>query len=164
MKISIAIILFSLPFGLLAQSEVAGIYRNYSFCEIQLNADSTFLFSWYRDLYGAWAKGKWTLKKDTVYFHKIPMYDTLHVTEKNGSTVDTLLLSKYSKQRRLTAEMLSEITVQQIEQNGNSLPDTMLFKENRLYEMKDGSIITEKQPGIRRGSEHDPWYFKLAKE
>ena len=129
MKILMAMLLLSLPFTSPAQSEVIGIYNNYSFSEIQLNTDNTFLFSWYHDLNGRWVKGKWAFKKDTVYFHKIPMYDTLSTINKNGNNVDTLLLAKYSKQRRLTAEMMSEITVGSTEQNGDFLPDTMLFKE-----------------------------------
>ena len=160
MRIWIIPILLTLSFNLFGQSEVAGHYRNHFFCDIQLNADSTFEYNWHLDLNGRWTKGTWTLKGDTVYFHIIPMYDTLNITKSNGITADTLILSKYSIQRRITPQQLTEMTMGSVEQNGTWLPDKLVFKENRLYEIKNGKLVTGKRIIIKRGSESDPWYFK----
>lgn len=161
MKILIIALLLPLSFNLFGQSPVAGHYRNYFFCDIQLHADSTFEYNWYNDLHGSWTKGTWTLKDDTVYFHIIPMYDTLSIAKGDGKTADTLILSKYSTPRRVTPQQLAEITINSIEQSRASLPDTMVFKYNRLYEIKNGILVTDKRIVIKRGSESDPWYFKI---
>ena len=149
-----------LSFNLFGQSKAIGHYRNHFFSEIQLNADSSFEYNWYRDLYGRWRKGIWSSKGDTIYFHIVPMYDTLRIIKGNGMTADTLILSKYSKPRRLTLQALAEISVTSIEQNGMTLSDKMVLKGNKLYEIKNGSLVTEKRIVIKKGSESDPWYFK----
>ncbi|RYX87187.1 hypothetical protein EON73_01920 [bacterium] len=160
MKISIIAFLLALSFNLFGQSKVVGHYRNHFFSQIQLNADSTFEYNWHLDLHGSWTKGTWSSKGDTIYFHIVPMYDTLSITKKNGMTADTLILSKYSKPRRLTPQILAEFSVTSIEQNQMVIPDKMVFKENKLYESKNGNLVTEKRIIIKRGSESDPWYFK----
>lgn len=88
------------------------------------------------------------------------MFDTLSIIKNNGITADTLILSKYSNPRRISTQQLAEITLQSIEQNRMNLPDKMVFKENKLYEIKNGILVTEKRRVIKRGSEADPWYFK----
>ena len=160
MKIPIIAFLLTLSFNLFGQSKVVGHYRNHFFSEIQLNADSTFEYNYYLDLHGSWTKGTWSSKGDTIYFHIVPMYDTLSITKKNGVTADTLILSKYSKPGRLTSKVLSEITARSIEQNRMVLPAKMVFRKKKLYKIKDGRLVIEKRIVIKRGSESDPWYFK----
>ncbi len=161
MKILTTVLLLTLSFNSFGQSKVAGHYRNNFFSDIQLYADSTFEYNWYNDLHGSWTKGTWTLKGDTVYFHIMLMYDTLSIAKANGKTADTLILSKYSTPRRVTPQQLAEVTINSIEQSRGSLSDTMAFKYNRLYEIKNGRLVTDKRIVIRRGSESDPWYFKV---
>ena len=154
------VLLLTFSFNLFGQSEVAGHYRNHFFCEIQLNADSTFEYNWYHDLYGRWTKGTWILKGDTVYLYIVPMYDTLSITKSNGMAADTLILSQYSIPRRITPQQLAEVTLGSVAQNGTWLPDKLVFKENKLYEVKNGKLVTDKRVVIKKGSESDPWYFK----
>ena len=159
MKIWMIAFLLTLSNNLLAQSKIAGHYRNHFFSDIQLKSDGTFEYNWYHHFYGSWTKGTWWSRGDTVYFHVVPMYDTLSIIE-NGKSADSLILSKYSNPRRVTPQQLTEVTIQSIEQNRIVLPDKMVFKENKLYEIKDGRLVTEKRIVNKRGSESDPWYFK----
>jgi hypothetical protein len=158
MKIWIISLLVTSSINLFAQDEVAGHYRNHFFSDIQLNANGTFEYNWYHHFYGSWTKGTWWLKGDTVYFHVVPMYDTQSIAKNNGIPEDSLILSKYSNPRRITTQQLSEVTFQS---NQVKLPDKLVFNKKNLYEIKDGRLVTERRIVMTRGSEADPWYFKI---
>ncbi|GEO12151.1 hypothetical protein [Segetibacter aerophilus] len=158
------LLILTFTFNLFGQSKVVGHYWNHFFSEIQLNADSTFEYNWHLDLHGSWTKGTWRSRGDTIYFHVVPIYDTLSIIKNNGMSADSIILSKYSNPRRITPQQLTEVTLQSIEQNRIVLSEKMVFKENKLYEIKDGRLVTEKRIVIKRGSESDPWYFKSEEQ
>ncbi len=107
MKIFIITFLLLLPFSLFSQDNFAGRYSGYFGNRIQINTDNTFEYTWHFDLSASWTKGTWTSKNDTVYFHVIPIYDTISYRTKNGFAGDTLILSTDTIPERLTQEQLS---------------------------------------------------------
>ena len=88
MKILIAIFFLTLSFKLIAQDKIVGHYRNHFGRTIQLNADSTFEYTWHFDMEGSWTKGKWSINNETIYFHMIPVYDRVGYKNNDGTSID----------------------------------------------------------------------------
>src|SRR5687767_6639882 len=72
----------------------SGVYKNNYFGEnIELRHDSTFYYTWNGHMQGSWTKGQWSIKGDTIFFHMIPVYDTVLIKKVDGSLIDSLRLS-----------------------------------------------------------------------
>jgi hypothetical protein len=104
MKILLALYFIVVCAHLNAQSGAAGHYRDYFGGSLNIEPDSTFMYSWYFDLQGSWTKGEWRMTRDTIYFTMIPVYDTLRQASKNGKIRDSLILSVDEKSERITLD------------------------------------------------------------
>jgi hypothetical protein len=160
MKILTLIILLTLQLSLLAQNKIVGRYRDYFGSRIQLNADSTFKYTWHFDMSGSWTKGTWTLKGDTVYFYMVPTYDTLKFATVSNMTVDSLIISTDEIPERFTQEQYAAMLLSSGGQNRMDYPEKLLFKKARLYKIQNGRRITKKQKGLWSTKKWNPWFFK----
>lgn len=160
MNILTILFCFIVSFKLFAQDKIVGSYRDYFGSHIQLNADSTFKYIWHFDLLGSWTKGTWFIKKDTVYFHMIPTYDTLSYYTPEGLTVDSLILSTDEKAERFTQEQYAGIGLSSGGQNRMPYPEKMFYKHERLYNIKNQKLAKKKLRGFWSKRKYIPWYFK----
>jgi hypothetical protein len=148
MKILTTIFLLTLSFSLFAQDKIVGRYRDYFGSRIQINADSTFKYTWHFDLSASWTKGTWSLKNDTIYFHMIPTYDTISYKNNGGTSTDKLVLSVDETPERLTPEQLLSRGLSSGGQNLQNYPDKLFFKSQRLYNIKNGKLVKKKIKGF----------------
>lgn len=160
MKILTTIFLLTLSFGLFAQDKIVGHYRDYFGSRIQLNADSTFKYTWHFDLSGSWTKGTWSLKNDTVYFHMVPTYDTISYKNNDSISADKLILSADETSERLTPEQYANMGLSSGGQNIRSSPDKLFSKRQKLFAIKNGKLVKKKIKGIWTKKKWRPWFFK----
>lgn len=166
-------VIFFLMFStnLLAQRKIAGSYRDHFGHRIELSSDSTFKYTWRFDLQCSWTRGHWTIKKDTIFFHMVPVYDTLSYINVNGMISDKLILSVDEQPERIIKS--NNISLQKIEkaditamlqntcgQNYQVYPTELYFKKGRLYNIYQGSLVKKKVRGIWTHKKWKPWYFK----
>jgi len=116
----------------------------------------------------SWTKGTWTLNRDTVYFHMIPIYDTLNQTNFTGILSDTLILSDDEISARITPTQSAAIALSSGGQNRSSYPDKLFFKKGRLYKIQKGKLIVNKQTFFAKKlnsscviKKWDPWFFRI---
>jgi hypothetical protein len=160
MKISIIAILFPLSISLFAQKKVAGRYRDYFGYRIELNADSTFKYTWNFDMQSSWTKGTWTFKNDTVYFTMVAIYDTVGYKNSNGASTDKLILSVDDVSERLTPGQYAGLGLTSYWQNRMDYPNKLFFKKGRLYKIRNGQRVVKKQKGLWSTKKWNPWFFK----
>lgn len=160
MKILTTIFLLTLSFSLFAQDKIVGYYRDYFGSQIQINADSTFKYTWHFDLSASWTKGTWSFKKDTLYFHMIPTYDTITDKNKDGTSADKLILSVNDTSERLSSKQLADMGLPSGGQNFYPCPDKLFFKKGRLYGIQNGRLVVKKQKGFWTKKKWRPWFFK----
>jgi hypothetical protein len=160
MKISIATILFILSFNLSAQRSIIGRYRDYFGSRLELNADSTFKYSWRFDLSYSWTKGTWSFKNDTLCFHMLPTYDTISYKNNDGSSPDKLILSVDETSERLMPEQYTGMGLSSGGQNIQGYPDKLFSKKGRLYKIYNRRLVKKKQRGIWTKKKWTPWFFK----
>lgn len=161
MKILITTALLFLSLDLFAQTSIFGLYRDHFGSRIELNADSTFKYSWRFDLSYSWTKGKWSLKDDTLYFQMIPTYDTISSKNSDGSSADKLILSVDETPERLTLKQYAGIGLSSGGQNIQGYPDKLFLKKDRLYKVYKGRLIIKKRKGFWGTNKRwNPWYFK----
>ena len=139
---------------------MTGRYRDYFGSRIELNADSTFKYTWHFDLSGSWTKGKWTYENDTVHLHMIPTHDTISYKNENGTSADKLILSVDETAERLTPEQYAGMGLSSGGQNVQRYPDKLFFKKGRLYKIYNGRLVVKKQKGFWTTKKWNPWYFK----
>jgi hypothetical protein len=157
--------------NLLAQRKIVGRYRNHFGDRIELYSDSTFKYTWSFDLQYSWTRGSWTIKKDTVFFHMVPVYDTLSYVKANGLLSDKLILSVDEQPERIIKS--NNVALQKVEkadfvailqntggQNYQTYPTKLYFKKGRLYNIYQGSLVKKKVRGIWTRKKWRPWYFK----
>ena len=160
MKFITALFLLTQTLNLSAQDKIIGHYRDHFGNSIQLNADSTFKYQWNFDLASSWTKGTWSLKNDTVYFHMISIYDTLRRQKSNDMVTDTLILSTNEVSEHISPDQYPAMFLSSGGQNRSTHPKKLLFKKNRLYNIKNGELETKKQKSFWDGKKWNPWYFK----
>jgi hypothetical protein len=163
MKLLILFFLLTIPFNLFSQDKINGHYRDHFGSRIQINPDNTFKYTWAFDLSWSWTNGTWTLIDDTVFFKMIPTYDTISIRQSNGTTIDTLILSNDETPERLKTNNYIGITLPPFApwgQHYKPQPEKMIFKNGRLYGMKNGRLTKKKQEGYWTKKKFRPWYFK----
>ncbi len=161
MKILMTNALLFLSLSLFAQKSIIGRYRDYFGNRIELNADSTFKYSWRFDLSYSWTKGKWSLNDDTLYFQMIPTYDTISYKNSDSSWADKLILSVDEKSERITPKQYTDMGLSSGGQNIQSYPDKLFFKKGKLYIVYNGRLIVKRQNGFWGSKKKwNPWYFK----
>jgi hypothetical protein len=158
-----AILLFSST--LIAQHKENGLvgpYHDYFGSDIEINADSTFKYTWAFDLASSWSKGTWTVTNDTVYFKTIPIYDTLRYKDSAGRLVDSLILSIQKKPKLLTDPVDAAMDLLSGGgQNRSPCPGRLFYADGKLFGInKDGQIITQQVRGFGINKKYDTWYFK----
>ena len=149
-----------LSFTLFAQDKIVGRYRDHFSSRIELNADSTFKYTWRLDLSASWTKGTWTFQNDTVFFHFILTFDTIIYKNKNGFSIDSLILSTDEIPERLTQEQYAGQGLSSGGQNRIPCPDRLFFKGEKLFAIKDGKLIKKKIRGFWTKKKWSPWFFK----
>ena len=163
--------MLTISLDLFAQDKILGRYRDYFGSRILLNADNTFKYTWNFDMSSSWTNGTWTVMNDTVFFHMVPIYDTVRQTNKYGIVIDTLLLSFDELSERLTqTQVPGDVSVSNGQiiyaplsaggQNKIDYPDKLVSKKGRLYRIKNGKLIIKKQTGFWTSKKQDPWFFK----
>lgn len=160
MRVLTITLLLTISFSLFAQDKIAGHYRNYFGSRIQLNADSTFKYTWHFDLSGSWTKGIWSLKNDTVYFRMIPTYDTVSYKNNDGTSTDKLILSVDETSDRITSEQYASMGLSSGGQNIQPYPDKLFFKCQKLFEIRNGKLVKKKIKGFWTKKKWRPWFFK----
>jgi hypothetical protein len=145
--ITIFTLLSSAYFGF-AQGKITGHYCDHFGSRIELNADSTFKYTWHIDLSGSWTKGKWTFKNDTVYFQMIPTYDSVSYKNNNGTSADKLILSVDEIAERMTPEQYAGMGLSSGGQNVQKYPEKLFFKKGRLYKIYNRHLVVKKQKGV----------------
>ena len=94
MKKIIQVLILFCFFSVNAQDTIIGEYYNYFGSELKLNPDSTFNYTFRFDMCSSWTNGRYKVKKHTIYFEFIPVYDTLRFDWDGGKfKSDTLVLS-----------------------------------------------------------------------
>ena len=164
MKIFTINFLLILSHTLTAQKNIVGKYRDHFGNSIQLNADNTFEYTWNFDMSSSWTKGTWTLIADTVYFHMVPIYDTLSQTNANGITSDSLILSTDKIPERFTKEEFAAMLLSSGGQNRMAYPDKLVFRKGRLYKIQKGKLVSKKKRGFwsgKKGKKWVSWYFRI---
>lgn len=160
MKTPLTFLLILVCTHLNAQSGVTGHYQDYFGGALNIDADSTFKYSWSFDLMASWTKGKWTKTKDTLFFIMIPVYDTVRQTLKNGEVVDSLVLSRDEIPERIT---LDPNVLYSGGQNIRPFPTKLLYKKKRLYEIdKNGKPYKKWRRGVWSTHKWPLWFKKTA--
>jgi hypothetical protein len=159
MKFLFVVIFLTLSFTSFGQKKITGQYRDYFGSRIQLNADSSFKYSWNFDMSASWTKGQWTFRHDTIYFHMVPTYDTLRKITASGVS-DSLILSTDEFPERFTQTQFAGMPLSSGGQNRMTYPEKLFFRKGRLYNVRDGKLVVKKQKGWWSNKKWDPWFFK----
>jgi hypothetical protein len=161
MKILTIILFCFLAVKTEAQKKFFGRYHDFFASTIALNSDSTFKYEFHFDLESSWAKGTWTTNKDTIYFHVVPVFDTLKYLDANGIYRESLRLSR--------DENAGQISIEETQllysggQERHPCPKKLYFKHSKLYYITpEGKLVTQKFSwGNKRLA---PWFVKSPKE
>lgn len=146
--IALSVILF---LSIFSCKNLAGNYKNntgYYNCDLHLNKDKTFLYKCYGHLYGQnWSYGYWEKKKDTLYFTREILHDTLRFPKDN---FDTLVLSNDYKPKLKVYDDLSQssrisylgiyvgISLLNPQRRFFIFPEAkLIIRKNKLYELDD---------------------------
>lgn len=145
-----------------AQANISGNYKNNFGNTLKLLSDSTFRFTWSFDLAASWTNGNWSVKRDTLYFNPIFVYDTVSLFNKENVWLkDTLVLSFDEKSNKIKP---GEIILNEVFSSGQNrcpVPSKLFFRNNKLYEIdKFGRLIKKKKRGFLSKKKYIPWYFR----
>ncbi|WP_299157087.1 hypothetical protein [uncultured Christiangramia sp.] len=151
------ILISTLTFG---QKKISGKYSNKFGEEIELKADSTFVYNWKFDLASSWSKGKWSLKNDTIFLKVIPIMDTLKIV-KNYKYSDSLILSSDPKASQVENDELITNSLSSKGQNRQKPPERLFIKNKKLFLLTENNKIDKKkyQQG-GRNKKHKIYFYK----
>lgn len=160
MKLLILILLQAFSVSLFAQVKIFGRYHDYFGTSIQINGDCTFKYSWHFDMSGSWTKGTWKTKGDTIYFHVVPIYDTVSNKNSDGISSDSLILSVDETSVRITPAQYAGRGLYSVQQSIFEYPEKLVYKKDRLYLVKNGRLIKKKHLRLWTKKKFPPWYIK----
>ncbi len=148
-----------------AQSKYYGQYSSYVGTLI-IYSNSTFEYS---KPMGCLARscvyGNCTLKNDTIYFIKVPVFDTVQFEKSNNIYFDSLVVSLDRKTERISKEQFAEYSEITGGQDTSLNIEKLFYKKEKLYEIEpNGKLRTKK---IRRQFKKPTslgMYFYLLKE
>jgi hypothetical protein len=159
MKVLTILLCCILVFETEAQNKFVGQYHDFFASTIALNSDSTFKYKFRFDLESSWTKGTWTVSKDTVYFHIIPVFDTIKYVDANGVSQQSLRLSRDENAGQVTIEKTQFLFSGG--QETHPCPKKLYFRRNRLYSiMPDGKLVTHKFNWANK--KLVPWFVKAS--
>jgi hypothetical protein len=164
MKTITILIFFLFYIRIYSQNMLIGKYHDFFGSKLELNHDSTFLYTWDFDLMFSWTQGKWINNHDTIFFTAIPIYDTLrYYDDKLKITHEKLVLSIDDKTDVINKEQFDknqEIT--NGGQNWRVMPKKLYFKNGKLFELNSqNKPIKKKFKGIWSKRKFVPWYVKI---
>jgi hypothetical protein len=144
-----------------AQEPLVGRYKKiYLGEEIDVRNDSTFYYTWNGHMQSSWTKGTWTMKKDTIFFQMIGVYDTVSVKSITSTTQDSLVISLDTLPNRT---VLRKDVLYAYGQNYRSYPKKLVWRKGRLYEINaNGTLINRKVRGFMTNKRIAVWYQKLG--
>lgn len=116
---------------------------------LQLNADSTYFYKSTIDLSCFWSKGKWTSKKNIIYLHPIPIYDTLRIPGKE----DVIRLSGSGRPNLIKGTVSGGFFYP------TRFGDQSIYMDKKYFYV-DGKIIKINQEGkLETQMEKESWSF-----
>lgn len=176
MRYCISIILLLVLNTTHAQNKFHGKYRSYGKL-LTLDSNGTFVCNIsYRCMGYDFVTGKWSQQKDTVYFIKTLVLDTVRFEFENQSSLDSLVVSTDEKAERISKEQYEEGFHMSGWQDTSINMEKLFYRKDRLYKIKpNGKLITQKRNvyGPPKGSlglrwymithqeRYNPWYTKV---
>ncbi|MES2656727.1 MAG: hypothetical protein V4620_14120 [Bacteroidota bacterium] len=177
MKYCISIILFLVLSATHAQNKFHGEYGGYG-TKLILDSNGTFVCNThYRCIGYDFVAGIWTQQKDTVYFIKTLVLDTVRFEFENQNSMDSLVVSKDEKADRISKEEYEKGFHMSGWQDTSINIGKLFYRKDRLYKIKpNGKLITKKRKvyGPPKGSlrlrlymithqqRYNPWYTKVV--
>ena len=159
--------------GVIAQEKIPGHYHDYLTDALEINADSTFNYTFRFDLVYSWSKGMWKASNDTIYFKTVLIFDTIsYKDEKTQLMADSLFLSVDERSNRgfdsflLTnrGKSTSKMVRDDREiQNTFPAPEKLFFRKNRLYGIyKNGKLSKGKVQSIITQKKYPAYFIKIS--
>lgn len=158
-----------------AQNKYYGQYSSYGGT---LTIDSNYTFEYSKPM-GCLARsciyGNWTLKNDTIYFIKVPVFDTVQFEKSKNIYFDSLVLSLDRKTERISKEQFAEYSEITGGQDTSLNIEKLFYKKEKIYGIKpNGKLITKKlrrqfkKPSslrmyiylLKKKKKFVPWYTK----
>lgn len=177
MKYCISIILLLVFSATYAQNKFHGKYIGFN-TEFYIDSNGTFICNThYRCLGYDFIIGKWAEKNDTIYFVKIPVFDTVRFELENQGSMDSLVISIDEKTERISKEQYEEGFHISGGQDTSINMEKLFYRKNRLYNIKsNGKLYTKKikkYPPRKRSlrqhlyvianqKKYNPWYTKVV--
>lgn len=155
MKIIIVVLLLLFSNYLVGQNLINGKYLDYFGNEIILNDDLTFKYKWHFGSAGGWTNGTWELRKNTIYFTPVLVYDTLSI-----QSGDTLVLSGDEKSERVNIIEWAEYALSSWGQNRRHPPKKLFYKKKRLFHISENGTLEKKKVKNMLGQKCNTWYNK----
>jgi hypothetical protein len=143
-SILFTLVLVILNFKMKAQNKYCGVWRDYEANEMTIKGDSSFHFRFQFDLIDSWANGIYKVRKDTLYFTWIPIYDTLRLYDSaKNKFIDSLIISQGQ-----TPKLLTEVPLNNFGNEGQSkhfLPKKLYYQKDILYSfhVNTGKMLTK---------------------
>jgi len=157
-------VLILITFQLNAQKKFLGNYHTYFGSMLEIHADSTFKYSFHLDIESSWVNGIWRVKKDTIYFTMIPIYDTITFRDNSQTLrIDSLVLSLDQISERITSKESISGFLTSYGQNRHSFPGKLFYRKNKLFDIRKGKLIKEKTKGFWTHKKYHTWYVKVPK-
>lgn len=131
---------------------VTGTYMNNFGSKININADSTFNYSWRGHMAYRWAAGTWTTNRDTIYFQPFAYVDTIGKYDVRDLAYDSLFLAEGDTMQRFDSKVPNGYGGGW--QSPEMVPYKLWISKDRLYlVLPDGEIDKVKRddgfPGRR---------------
>jgi hypothetical protein len=161
MKIAFSIYLIFTGIQINAQIKIAGNYHDHFGGSLDIDSAAKFKYSWSFDMVGSWTAGNWSTSNDTIYLHMTPIYDTVTYVTKKNQTIDSLILSRDTKPRRITMEEANYFYAGG--QNFEPYPQKLLCRKNRLYVIDNHGKVDKKwKRGFGSAKKFPPYFVKIT--
>lgn len=128
-----------------AQSKYLGKYTSF---RSEIIVDSNYTFE-YSEPMGCMARGyiygNWTQKNDTIYFIKVPVFDTVQFEKSNNIYYDSLVVSLDERVERISKEQFAEYFEITGGQDTSLNIEKLFYKKEKLFFIKpNGKLITQR--------------------
>ena len=151
-------------FQLNAQKKITGNYHTYFGSMLEIHTDSTFKYSFHLDTESSWVNGTWKVKKDTIYFTMIPIYDTITFRDNSQTLrIDSLVLSLDLISERITSKERVNMFLTSYGQNRHSFPNKLFYKKNKLFYISNGKLVKGRTKGFWTHKKYPTWYIRVPK-
>lgn len=128
-----------------AQNKYYGQYSSYGGT---LTIDSNYTFEYSKPM-GCMARGyiygNWTQKNDTIYFIKVPVFDTVQLEKSNNFYIDSLVVSLDRKTERISKEQFAEYSEITGGQDTSLNIEKLFYKKDKLFFIKPNGKLNSKR-------------------